>query len=168
MTTFNPEVCVVDFNHARGPEIEFWVTPEGQALYDNNDWSLLPFMALSDGVHALVEDFSYFTLLRQPESGGEADAGTMDAAMKGKEGEPAAPRKGASTLFGIACTRQIRSDRLRVRSKSVTRSSVQKSVVLVVDTVAGMGELRTRLGMVTEMWFGMFARLEKWHRTNGS
>lgn len=107
-------------------------------------------MALSDGAHAMTEDFSYFTLLHQPGFGTEGNK-----PPKAKEGEVAEPRPGASTLFGIACTRQIRSDRLKKRSKSVTRSSVQKSVVVVIDGVGGLGELRTRLGMVTEMWFGM-------------
>jgi Transport protein Avl9 len=37
----------------RGPEIEFWLgTEEGVDPAAENDWSLLPFMALSDGVHA--------------------------------------------------------------------------------------------------------------------
>lgn len=108
-------------------------------------------MALSDGAHAMVEDFSYFSLLHQPGFGSEGEK-----APKAKEGEVAEPREGATTLFGIACTRQIRSDRLKKRSKSVTRSSVQKSVVVIVNGVAGLGELRTRLGMVTEMWFGTF------------
>ena len=125
------------------------MTEAGQKLYDHNDWSLLAFMALSDGAHAMVEDFSYFTLLHQPGFG----AGD-EKAPQAKEGEVAEPRNGATTLFGIACTRQIRSDRLRTRSKSVTRSSVQKSVVVIVNGVSGLGELRTRLGMVTEMWFG--------------
>jgi hypothetical protein len=157
----------------RGPEIEFWVTETGQRLYDHNDWSLLPFMALSDGAHAMVEDFSYFTLLHQPGfsttasttdinvagAGDVAKDGTADEKgqqqAKAREREaPLPPREGASSLFGIACTRQIRSDRLKKRSKSVTRSSVQKSVVVVVSGVAGFGELRTRLGMVVEMWFG--------------
>lgn len=107
-------------------------------------------MALSDGAHASLEDFSYFTLLHQPDFGED-----VEISEKTKEGEAAKPREGASTLFGVSCTRQIRSDRLRVRSKSVTRSSVQKSVVVVINGVAGLGELRMRLGMVTEMWFGM-------------
>jgi hypothetical protein len=123
----------------------------------------------------MVEDFSYFTLLHQPgfnpttstpstdatTAGApdvEKDETTGDKAhqqAKAKEREaPLPPREGASSLFGIACTRQIRSDRLKKRSKSVTRSSVQKSVVVIVSGVAGLGELRTRLGMVVEMWFG--------------
>lgn len=50
---FIPLVCVVDFHHARGPEVERWFgAPEGTDPAVDNDWSLLPFMALSDGAHA--------------------------------------------------------------------------------------------------------------------
>jgi Transport protein Avl9 len=38
---------------SRGPEIEFWLgIEEGADPAADNDWSLLPFMALSDGAHA--------------------------------------------------------------------------------------------------------------------
>ena len=37
----------------RGPEVERWFgTKEGQDPGVENDWCLLPFMALSDGAHA--------------------------------------------------------------------------------------------------------------------
>lgn len=37
----------------RGPEIEFWLgVNEGTDPAIDNDWSLLPFMALCDGAHA--------------------------------------------------------------------------------------------------------------------
>ena len=50
---FVPLVCVVDFHHARGPEVEKWFgVPENSDPAMENDWSLLPFMALSDGAHA--------------------------------------------------------------------------------------------------------------------
>lgn len=36
----------------RGPEIEFWLgADEGTDPAADNEWSLLPFMALSDGAH---------------------------------------------------------------------------------------------------------------------
>lgn len=36
----------------RGPEVEFWLgAAEGVDPAADNDWSLLPFMALSDGAH---------------------------------------------------------------------------------------------------------------------
>ena len=64
-----PLIAVVDFHHARqvlskpsrttaltlsrGPEVEFWLgAAEGVDPAADNDWSLLPFMALTDGAHA--------------------------------------------------------------------------------------------------------------------
>ncbi|KAL2415598.1 Late secretory pathway protein AVL9 [Exophiala dermatitidis] len=139
MTTIAPQVAVVDFHHARGPEVEFWVDPAGAELAQRNDWSLLPFMALSDGAHAMVEEFSYFTLLDV--DGDSEDHSTSTSNSK------------KTTLFGIACTRQIRAEKLKRRSTDVTRSTVQKAVVVIVPTARGMGELRERLGAVTAAWF---------------
>lgn len=74
VNSFVPLVCVVAFHHARyslniepkklitclaqlkalrGPEIENWFGVEdGNDPAIENDWSFLPFMALSDGAHA--------------------------------------------------------------------------------------------------------------------
>jgi len=50
---FIPLVAVVDFHHARGPEVERWFgVDEGRDPAAEYDWTLLPFMALSDGAHA--------------------------------------------------------------------------------------------------------------------
>lgn len=55
MAALDPLVCVVDFHHARGPEVELWLgAEEGVDPAVENDWSLLPFMALSDGAHAYL------------------------------------------------------------------------------------------------------------------
>jgi hypothetical protein len=35
----------------RGPEVELCLSDEGSDPVAENDWSLLPFMALSDGAH---------------------------------------------------------------------------------------------------------------------
>jgi len=87
-------------------------------------------MALSDGAHAMVEDWSYFTLL---------DKGS---------GMP------STSLFGIACTRQIAASKLKRKSVDVTRSTVQKAVVVVTDATGRVAELRETLGAVTAAWFG--------------
>ncbi len=53
MPAIEPLVCIVDFHHARGPEVEIWFgAPEGSDPAADFDWPLLPFMALSDGAHA--------------------------------------------------------------------------------------------------------------------
>lgn len=102
-------------------------------------------MALSDGAHAMTEEFSYFTLLDK-EQQTENNPETEDAPNPD-------PGVGSTSLFGISCTRQIRSEQLRRRSADVTRSTVQKAVVVISPTARGMGELRERLGVVTAAWF---------------
>ncbi|KAK0714824.1 transport protein Avl9-domain-containing protein [Lasiosphaeris hirsuta] len=130
---FLPLVCVVDFHHARGPEVEKWFgVDQDQDPAAEYDWTLLPFMALSDGAHAATEDFSYFTLLRP----------TTD---KDKEA--------ATSLFGISCTRQMDASQLLVRPADVTRSTVQKAVVVIADSPQYFGMLRERLSVVTKAWF---------------
>ncbi|PGH32780.1 hypothetical protein GX50_04434 [[Emmonsia] crescens] len=125
-----PIILVIDFHHARGPEVELCFCKQGADVLVKNDWSLLPFMALSDGAHASTEDFSYFTL-RQSAT----------------DSEP------ATSLFGISCTRQIDSASLINRSPEVTRSTVQKAVVAVIDEPRHFGQLREKLSMVTSAWF---------------
>ncbi|KAL2148576.1 hypothetical protein VTH82DRAFT_2130 [Thermothelomyces myriococcoides] len=128
---FIPLVAVVDFHHARGPEVERWFGVEdGHDPAAEYDWTLLPFMALSDGAHALTEDFSYFTLLR-----------------------PATESAPATSLFGISCTRQMDASELLNRPADVTRSTVQKAVVVIADSPQAFGMLRERLSVVTQAWF---------------
>ncbi|KAJ5091552.1 hypothetical protein NUU61_006422 [Penicillium alfredii] len=126
----DPIVLVIDFHHARGPEIEHCIGDEGTDPATENDWSLLPFMALSDGAHLSTEEFSYFTLRRKE--------------------TPTVP---ATSLFGIACSRQMDSKILIHRPPDVTRSTVQKAVVVVTDTPQRVGQLREKLSVVTSAWF---------------
>lgn len=50
-----PLITVVGFHHARGPEVESWFGVEdGFDPAVEYEWTLLPFMALSDGAHAYV------------------------------------------------------------------------------------------------------------------
>ncbi|PYH98567.1 hypothetical protein BO71DRAFT_41522 [Aspergillus ellipticus CBS 707.79] len=125
-----PIVMVIDFHHARGPEIELCFGDDGGDSAAENDWSLLPFMALSDGAHMSTEEFSYFTVRR-----------------KETATEP------ATSLFGISCSRQIDSNLLTYRPPDVTRSTVQKAVVVVTDSPRSLGQLREKLSVVTSAWF---------------
>ncbi|EEH16704.2 hypothetical protein PABG_06791 [Paracoccidioides brasiliensis Pb03] len=125
-----PIILVIDFHHARGPEVQYCFCQEGADILVKNDWSLLPFMALSDGAHASTEDFSYFTLQQS-----------------------ATDSERATSLFGISCTRQIDSALLINRPPEVTRSTVQKAIVAVIDEPRQFGQLRQKLSMVTSAWF---------------
>lgn len=50
---FDPIVAVINFHHHRGPEVEQWIgIDDGSDPAVDNDWSLLPFQALSDGAHS--------------------------------------------------------------------------------------------------------------------
>lgn len=80
--------------------------------------------------HRSTEDFSYFTLLK-----------------------PATETEPATSLFGISCTRQMDSSALINRPADVTRSTVQKAVVVVADNPQTFGTLRERLSVVTHAWF---------------
>ncbi|KAJ6109338.1 Late secretory pathway protein AVL9 [Penicillium sp. IBT 16267x] len=126
----DPIVLVIDFHHARGPEIEHCIGDEGTNPAIDNDWSLLPFMALSDGAHLSTEEFSYFTLRRKE-----------------------TPEIPATSLFGIACSRQLDAKLLINRHPDVTRSTVQKAVVVVTDSPQRVGQLREKLSVVTTAWF---------------
>ncbi|CBX99040.1 similar to LAlv9 family protein [Plenodomus lingam JN3] len=114
-----------------GPEIEAWLgCPPGHDPAVENDWSLLPFMALSDGAHASIEDYSYFTLRRSQTA-----------------------EHGATSLFGISCTRQLDARELIDRPAEVTRSTVQKAVVVISDKPEFFGAIKAGLGSVVERWF---------------
>lgn len=140
---FTPLVCVVDFHHARGPEIEHWIgAPPGRDPAEDNDWGLIPYMALPDGAHSLTEEFSYFTLVHKGKKEG--------AATEGKEEDA---EEEESSVFGISCTQQLDASKLLFKSEDVTRSAVQKAVVALTDRPGEFGRLREKLSVVTRAWF---------------
>ena len=77
-----------------------------------------------------TEDFSYFTL-RQKDH----------------------PHQVGASLFGISCTRQLDSTELLNRPEDVTRSTVQKALVVIAESPQFFGSLREKLSMVTRAWF---------------
>lgn len=77
-----------------------------------------------------TEDYSYFTLRRS-----------------------ATPSHAATSLFGISCTRQLPASELIDRPADVTRSTVQKAVVVVTDSPQHFGAIKAQLGVVTAAWF---------------
>ena len=129
---FQPLLCVVDFHHARGPEVEHWIGAEGSDPTVENDWGLIPYMALPDGAHASAEEFSYFSLVHK--------------AREGRDVEP-------TSVFGISCTHQIPAHDLLYKSEDVTRSAVQKAVVAITDRPQSFSQLREKMSVVTSAWF---------------
>ncbi|KAI8329319.1 transport protein Avl9-domain-containing protein [Chlamydoabsidia padenii] len=132
-------VLVVGFHHAYGPIVEFCHPPLPQQQHTNQtclekldlpeDWNFLPFLALPDGAHQKDEDFAYFHLPPVP---GWSVAET--------------------TLFGISCNRQIPTKDLLVTTPDITRSIVQKAVVVLARQPI-FGPLRQKLAMITAAWF---------------
>lgn len=80
------------------------------------------------------EDFSYFTLRKKAD----------DASA-------------ATSLFGMSCTRQLDAKELIDKPDDVTRSTVQKSVVIVAQSPHLFPAWREKLSMVTRAWF-----LQRW------
>ena len=80
--------------------------------------------------NSTAEDFSYFTLRRV-----------------------ATEKTPATSLFGISCTRQLDAASLISRPADVTRSTVQKAVVVISESPQYFGALREKLSAVTKAWF---------------
>lgn len=99
-------------------------------MHDGYEFMPVKSKMLKGGTPSSTEDFSYFTLRREATS-----------------------TQNATSLFGISCTRQIPASSLIVRSPDVTRSTVQKAVVVVTDGPQYFGPLREKLSMVTSAWF---------------
>jgi hypothetical protein len=77
-----------------------------------------------------IEDYSYFTLRRSATS-----------------------THPATSLFGISCTRQLDASKLINRPVDVTRSTVQKAIVVISDRPQCFGAIKAQLGVVTAAWF---------------
>ncbi|KAI8983831.1 AVL9/DENND6 domain-containing protein [Pilobolus umbonatus] len=146
-------ILVVGFHHAYGPIVEFCIPPlpyhnTGTKIQKSleklelpEEWNFLPFLALPDGAHQKDEDFAYFHLPPVP---GWTVAET--------------------TLFGISCNRQIASKDLLVKTPDITRSIVQKAVVVLAKQPI-FGPLRQKLAVITAAWFNQrdFTKLEILH-----
>lgn len=79
---------------------------------------------------SLHEDFSYFTLRRRILSSSDW-----------------------TSAFGISCTRQIDTSELLHRAEDVTRSTVQKALVVIASSPQSFGQIKEKLSMVAGAWF---------------
>ncbi|CAK9442265.1 uncharacterized protein LODBEIA_P60080 [Lodderomyces beijingensis] len=142
-------ICLVDFHHQRGPEIQYWksnyhpqYTPE---LFKN-----IPFQALPDGSHLFEETFSNFNLVYDFDQGKSID--DFDAVNQ-FTGDP----RHLKTLFGCSCVRQVKTSDLsqeeRDRNKDITRSIVQKAVVVIVRKQPIFTKIKEKLSIITQSYF---------------
>ncbi|OXH07772.1 hypothetical protein C369_04318 [Cryptococcus neoformans A5-35-17] len=135
-------IAVVDFNHLIGPTVEYAFPPSLQNALsiDENLSKELPFLALPDGAHLSEEDYSYFHCTFSPSNDNSQQ----------HNAETNIPTN--QTLFGISCNRQLASAELHRRPSDVTRSMVQKAVVVIASHPI-FGPIRDRLGVVTRAYF---------------
>ncbi|GAA5967954.1 hypothetical protein JCM3765_005558 [Sporobolomyces pararoseus] len=120
-------VGLVGFDHALGPTVEFLYPQSLEQLGGLELKDDLPFLALPDGAHSREEDYTYFHLnLPQLSENG--------------------------TVFGISCNRQIQSNELLNKGSEITRSTVQKSIIVLANSPI-FGSLRDKLGVITRSFF---------------
>lgn len=139
-------ICVVDFHHIRGPEIEYWCDSKTDSTDQREQvskytkiWPNLPFQALPDGAHLFEETFSTFTLL-------------YDEVLQKSPEESEIDYSNVVTLFGCACIRQLNASELVDKSNDITRSIVQKSVVMISRYPITI-QLREKLSIITKSFF---------------
>ena len=105
-----------------GPTVEYAYPSTLQtALSDDDELNrILPFLALPDGAHLSEEDYSHFHCSYHP---------TPSTSSQTKQSDVPS----GTTLFGISCNRQLQATDLLVRPSDVTRSTVQKAVVVIAS-----------------------------------
>ena len=144
-------VCLVDFHHVRGPEIQWWrsnyypLYPQDNKLFKN-----LPFQALPDGSHLFEETFSNFNLVYDFKTGKSYDDGEDYNSF---DGDP----RHLETLFGCSCVRQVKtsdlSDEEISRNKDITRSIVQKAVVVIAKNQPIFQIIKEKLSIISASYF---------------
>lgn len=142
-------VCVVGFHHVRGPEVEYWIG--GDRKDQSKLWPNLPFQCLPDGSHSHEENFCYFSLLYDIKNKTAPRAvPTRDKVGNIVENIP--DMTNVTTLFGLSCNRQLKATDLKERPADVTRSTVQKSVVVIARKPI-FGAIREKLAVITRAYF---------------
>ncbi|KAK1020820.1 hypothetical protein LTR33_018709 [Friedmanniomyces endolithicus] len=108
-------------------------------------------MALPDGAHRGVEEFSYFSLVYHGDKNRKKDGGEGAGEHVGEGAGDGGG--GATSIFGISCCQSIPASSLLWKSEDVTRSAVQKAVVALTDQPERFSKLREKLRVVTRAWF---------------
>lgn len=142
-------LCVVDFHHVRGPEIQYWRSNYFEtALADL--FKNLPFQAMPDGSHLFEETFSNFNLVYDFENNISLDD-LND--LRQYQLNP----NNLETLFGCSCVRQIKTSDMSQeelsRNKEITRSMVQKAVVVISRKQPIFTKIKEKLAIITQAFF---------------
>lgn len=142
-------ICLVDFHHIRGPEIQWWKS--NYVLDINPDlFKNLPFQSLPDGSHLFEETFSNFNLIYDFSTNKSYD--NLNDLLNFNED----PRN-LQTLFGCACVRQININELTEeelkRNKDIKRSIVQKALVIINKKKPIFTKIKDKLSIITKSYF---------------
>lgn len=144
-------LCLVDFHHVRGPEVQWWKS-NYHSLYDQNEklFRNLPFQALPDGSHLFEETFSNFNLVYDFKNCTSLDSLDDIESFKGNPNH-------LETLFGCLCVRQVKTADLPEeeleRNKDITRSIVQKAVVVISRKQPIFTKIKEKLSIITHSYF---------------
>ncbi|PIS56389.1 hypothetical protein CJI97_001637 [Candidozyma auris] len=144
-------LCLVDFHHVRGPEVQWWKS-NYHADYNLHGklFKNLSFQALPDGSHLFEETFSNFNLVYD-----FANAVSLDDQLDFEQftGNP----NHLETLFGCSCVRQVKTTDLSSeeleRNKDITRSIVQKAVVVISRKQPIFTKIKEKLSIITHSYF---------------
>ncbi|OWF40478.1 late secretory pathway protein AVL9 homolog [Mizuhopecten yessoensis] len=124
-------VVVIGFHHKKGCQVEFSYPPliAGNEV-DSHEvpevWKHLPSLAIPDGAHNFTQDTIFFHL---PSRDGNC-----------------------TTVYGVACYRQMDACDLVNKTADVTRSTVQKSVC-VLSRLPLFGLVKAKLELITHAYF---------------
>lgn len=144
-------LCLVDFHHVRGPEVQWWKS-NYHSHYDQDDklFRNLPFQALPDGSHLFEETFSNFNLVYDFKNSISLDSLADIESFKGNPNH-------LETLFGCLCVRQVKTSDLSSeeleRNKDITRSIVQKAVVVISRKQPIFTKIKEKLSIITHSYF---------------
>lgn len=148
-TDFIFAICLVDFHHIRGPEVQWWKSNYVPEM-DPDLFKNLPFQSLPDGSHLFEETFSNFNLVYDFSTNKSYD--NLNDLIHFNDD----PRN-LQTLFGCACVRQINVDELSKeeleRNPDIKRSIVQKALVIINRNKPIFTKIKDKLSIITKLYF---------------
>ncbi|KAJ3091174.1 late secretory pathway protein avl9, partial [Physocladia obscura] len=149
--SFISAVLVASFHHRNGNQIDYAVpafdsdnSNSPVALPDN--LAVLPFLCIPDGAHSLADTSNNIDLDSNSEI---TNVGGEFVYFQIPQTVPTDP-----PIYGVSCVRQISASELSSKPADVTRSMVQKAVVVLVSVPALLlPDLVSKLALVTRAFF---------------